>query len=143
MSMDVYVFLKKSDLPPVNIWQNSLAEFDFPVDLYSTFDPNKDSGFVPCKLRGAVTGFEYFLSPIGEIASTYPDLKEMAQLYDTAAVFSWGSRLDECAVALIAAATLATSCSGIMYDPQGGLQYVGASALRYAREIYKQVSAIH
>jgi hypothetical protein len=142
MSMEVYVFLKKSDLPVVSIWQRSIGDSGLLVDLDLIFDPTKDSGFVPCKLRGSGTGFEYFLSPIDDIASSYPDLKEVVQPYDSAATFSWGSRLDECAVALVAAATLAASSSGVMYDPQEGLEYQGADALRHAQEVYKQVLAI-
>jgi hypothetical protein len=141
MSMEIYVFLKKADLPVANIWQQSVKKFDFLVDLDPAFDPIKDSGFVACKLHGTGTGFGYFLSSIDDITSSYPDLREMAQPYDAAATFSWGSCLDECAVALVAAATLTASSSGVMYDPQEGLQYDGANALRCAQDVYKQVSA--
>jgi hypothetical protein len=139
MSMEVYVFLKRSDLPLVGSWQQAVRDSNFPVDLYPTFDPAKDSGFVPCKFRDATSGFEYFLSSSDDIASSYPDLKEAVRSYDSATTFSWGSRLDECAVALIAAATLAALSSGVMYDPQDGLQYDRASALKYAQEVCEQL----
>jgi hypothetical protein len=139
--MEVYVFLNKSDLPAVEDWQRSIQNADFPIDLHAAFNPTKDSGFVPSKLRGKETGFEYLCSPAEEVASAYPDLKGADRLFDSVAIFSWGARMDECAVALVAASTLAASTSGIMFDPQEGRQYDGHGALKVARETYEQILA--
>ena len=141
MSMEVHIFLKKSDLPSLSAWQQTLRETDFPVGLHPTFDPIKDSGFVPTKMGELETGFEYFLSPKDEVVSSYPDLVGAVQSFDTAVTFSWGGDLAECAAALAAAAALATSSSGVMYDPQEGVLFESTGALKYANDVWEQVAS--
>jgi hypothetical protein len=138
--MDVYVFLKRSDLPSLKAWQQALQDADLPIDLDPAFDLAKNSGFVPNKLGELDTGFHYFLSPADEVVSSYPDLTQAAQPFDTVAIFSWGANLDECVAALAAAAALAISSSGIMYDPQKGILFEKDDALKYAHEVWEQVA---
>jgi hypothetical protein len=140
MSMDIYVFLNKADFPSVNTWQTAIRDAGFPVELSGAFDPLKDSGFVPCKLREIESGFDYFFSPINDAISAYPGMAETVCRYDSTAVFVWRGRLEECAVALAAAATLTASSTGVLYDPQEDRQYDGSNVLKYAREMFEQIS---
>src|SRR5262249_9197589 len=64
VSVDLIVYLRRSAMPSPSGWQQAIAATGLPVELDADFDPDTFSGFLPCKLRGTVSGFEYFAGPI-------------------------------------------------------------------------------
>jgi hypothetical protein len=142
MSIDVYVFLKKSNLPSATAWQAAILAAGLPVALHGVFDPSKDNGFVPCRFENADTGFEYSMSSANEICAAYPGLNDLIQSYDTAITFSWGGDIKEFAVAIVAAGVLAHLCSGVMYDPQESTRFSDLESLAYARNTLASIGAM-
>jgi hypothetical protein len=43
-----------------------MIEAGFPAALNTDFDVESFSGFLPCLVNGAVSGFEYFASPVSQ-----------------------------------------------------------------------------
>ncbi|MBL6936723.1 MAG: hypothetical protein ISS15_07535 [Alphaproteobacteria bacterium] len=142
MSLEVYVFIKEVNIPTAESWQASIDRAGFPMTFAPGFEPLKDKGFVPCTFDGVAAGFEYVLSEIDEVASSYPNLQEKVRGYDSVVTFRWGSRLRECAVALLAASSLTDSVSGFMYEPQEGLEIQSSQALEYASRTLMDLRAM-
>src|SRR6202030_1973183 len=64
MSVDLIVYLRRSAMPSPSAWQQAITATGLPVEIDTDFDPDTFSGFLPCKLRGAASGFEYFPGPM-------------------------------------------------------------------------------
>jgi len=140
ISQDIHVFLNKSDLPSAPAWQEAMQLADLPTEFDAAFDPLRSCGFVACKFNNSGTGFEYLLSSQEDVASAYPALKHLVRTYDSTVTFTWGHDRNECAVAMISAAILTTLCSGMMYDPQDDLQFIGTRAVDYVRKLITEIS---
>ena len=66
MSVDLIVYLRRSAMPTPAAWQQAIRDGGFPVKMDTDIDPDTFSGFLPCELRGAVSGFEYFAAPLSD-----------------------------------------------------------------------------
>src|SRR5437867_1635133 len=66
MSVDLIVYLRHSSMPTPEAWQQAIRDAGFPIELNCNFDPNTSSGFRPCKVRGELSGFEYYAGPLSE-----------------------------------------------------------------------------
>jgi hypothetical protein len=139
MSLELYVFMKKSNLPSLATWQGALDKVGFGVALDSTFNPIVDDGFVPCSYNGSATGFEFSLGSRDELVKTYPGLKRNQEGFDTSAVFVWGGGLNECVSAVCSAAVLTQLSDGLMYDPQEAHQFTGSEAVLQGRKAVQEL----
>jgi hypothetical protein len=64
VSVDLIVYLRRSAMPSPSAWQQAIRATGLSVELDHDFDPDTFSGFLPCKLRGAKSGFEYFAGQV-------------------------------------------------------------------------------
>ena len=129
MSLEVYVLLKRSQVPTLAAWQGALDGLGFGLSLDPTFDPHIDTGFVPCKYNGSSTGFEFSLGTKTDLVEPYPDLGPRTELFDTSAAFLWGGDLNECVSAICSAAALTKVSAGLVYDPQEDQLFSGSEAV--------------
>jgi hypothetical protein len=139
MSQEFYVFLKRSDMPTPEQWQQAITKSGFELQLDHDFDPFVFTGFLPCKLSGNVTGFEYYFSAKGDIAGPETYLAASTTPFDSVVTFVWGGNLTEMAAVMMAAGSLADSCPSLMHDPQDDSSINNEDALGYARQ---QLAAI-
>src|SRR4029077_4704527 len=114
MSVDLFVFLRDTDVPTRDSWQDAIkaAGVDLVLD---DFDPREHTGYLPVKLDGKPTGFEYYFGSVDEELRQRPE-----QIGDRDRVISFvlHSDLTELRAAMWAAAVLTKHASGIFCDPQ-------------------------
>lgn len=133
MSMELHVLLEKSRLPDVQAWQAAIDALGFDVKLDPSLAVETDTGFLPAKFNGNDSGFEFDVSPVHEIADTYPEFGNEFAGRDVSGNFRWGGDLNEMACALVASAALATLTDGTWFDPQEGACVDPAGAVEEAR----------
>ncbi len=131
MSVDLIVYVKRSAMPTTQRWAEAIREAGFPLELGSDFDLDTATGFRPCKLRGVLSGFEYYSGRLSE--QDCQDLGAPSGC-DFSAMLSTGSDLRECATSLIAASVLCQISNGMLYDPQAGDQHSATAVMTWARE---------
>ena len=138
MSYDLIVYLKRNVMPVPEAWHAAIVEAGFPVALDPDFDVDTFSGFLPCPVRGEISGFEYYASN-----ATPEDVEEMelAPGTDFSVQFCIGSRPLELMSALAASSVLAAMTGGTLDDPQAGESVPADSAIGWARAQLAQAGA--
>ncbi len=131
MSVDLIVYLPRASMPTPARWAQAIRDAGFPVELESDFDPDTATGFRPCRYRGALSGFEYYSSPLSK--------QERNELgappnCDFSVNLVTHADLREFAVSLIAASVLCHLSGGVLFDPQTGEKYPALSVLSWAQE---------
>ena len=76
--------------------------------------PFEGSGFLPCLLNGAPSGFEIDFGSTDDALEDFPHLKEHLGARDCEITFRWGGDMAECACVLIVCAALATDCGAVV-----------------------------
>jgi hypothetical protein len=117
-------------MPNPASWRDAIVGAGFPVELYTDFDVDSFTGFLPCPVNGEISGFEYYASKV--------DPKEAAALQlepgiDFAVQFCIGGRPLELVSALAASSVLAALAAGTLNDPQTGESTSGNVAVDWAK----------
>jgi hypothetical protein len=135
MSVDLIVYFRRAAMPSPAAWRQAILAAGFPVELDDDFDPDTSSGFRPCKLRGVVSGFEYFAGPV-----TPAEAAEVgAPGADFSVTLVTHSDLLEFACSAVAAGVLAQVSSGVLIDPQSGETFSAADGVAWAAERFAEV----
>ena len=129
MSVDLIVYLRRSAMPSPSAWQRAIAATRLLVELDTDFDPDTFSGFLPCKLRGAQSGFEYFAGPLSPAEATESGAPPESDFLVTLVTHS---DLREFACSAVAAGALAQASGGLLVDPQSGESFPAADAIGWA-----------
>jgi hypothetical protein len=135
MSVDLIVYLRRSAMPSPSAWQQAIRATGLPVELDHDFDPDTFSGFLPCRLRGTASGFEYFagrLSP-AEAAEVGAPLGS-----DFSVTLATHSDLKEFACSAVAAGALAQISGGLLVDPQSGESFTAGDAVAWSTEQFAE-----
>ena len=69
MSMELYVFLNRSNMLSPAQWQSAMENSGFDLRLDHDFDQFTFTGFLPCKLQQRISCFEYYFSPKEAVAA--------------------------------------------------------------------------
>jgi hypothetical protein len=123
MSVEMHVFIAEEKLPTRSEWQGAIDGLGLPIRLDPTLNLLVDSGFSPCHVREAETGFEIGLTNARELVPTYPGIGKRIGARNKVVSFFWGGDLAECACVLAAAAGLVQAADGIAYSPSDDLIY--------------------
>ncbi|KRG63764.1 hypothetical protein ABB26_11205 [Stenotrophomonas humi] len=138
MSYDLIVYLKRNVMPSPEAWRAAIVEAGFPVALDSEFDMDTFSGFLPCPVRGEISGFEYYAS---NVSSEDVEEMQLAPGTDFSVQFCIGSRPLELVSAIAASSVLAAMTGGSLDDPQTGESVLADSAIGWARHQLAQAEA--
>jgi hypothetical protein len=130
MSYDIFVYLIRHDMPNPTDWRDAIVSAGFPVALYTDFDVDSFTGFLPCPVNGKISGFEYYVS---NIDPQHAARLQLARGTDFAVQFSIGARPLEVVSALAASSVLAALSSGTLNDPQTGETVLGNAAVDWAK----------
>jgi len=133
VSTELHVLLAADRVPDVARWQAAIDAAGFDVKLDTSLVVEKDTGFLPVKIKGRESGFEFDLSAASDVLETYPELETKVIGRDRSANFGWGGDIAEMACALVASAVLATLTDGMLFDPQEGNLSGSASAVDKAK----------
>ena len=117
MSVEMHVFLETKNIPSRDEWQASINALGLPLVLDAALNPRASAGFVPCKVRGADSGFELNLDDAHALAASYATAANAAGSRDAALSFRWGGDMAEAACALGAVAALVGNHGGVAYYP--------------------------
>ena len=131
MSIELVVYLRRSLMPSLDVWQRAVRENGFPVEVDHDFDPDTFIAFLPCKLRGSASGFEYFVDQISET-----DRVEVGAPpgTDFSVTFVTHADLGEFACSVAAAGSLARASGGVLVDAQSGETLEAAAVVAWALE---------
>jgi hypothetical protein len=130
MSYNLNVYLSRRNMPTPSAWRAAIIAAGFPVELDSEFDVETSSGFRPAPVRGQMSGFEYYASPMA--AELAQKLRLDASI-NFMVVFAIGSRPLEIVSALSAASVLASVSGGVLVDPQEGKSFSASEAIAWAQ----------
>jgi hypothetical protein len=131
MSVDLTVYLRRSAMPTPSAWQDAITASGLPVELDTDFDPDTFSGFLPCMIRGAASGFEYFAD---ELSADDAAELEAPKGSDFSVTLVTHSDLKEFACSAVAAGVLAKVSGGLLFDPQSGDSIPADEALAWSTE---------
>lgn len=135
MSVDLIVYLRRASMPTPAAWKKAIQDARFPVVLDDDFDPDSFSGFLPCKHRGAVSGFEYFAGALSEADRAAAGAPVGS---DFSVTLVTHSDLREFACSVAAASTLARASGGLLFDPQSGESFPPANVAAWATEQFEE-----
>ena len=119
MSMELYVFLAKQDMPSREKWQAAITRLKIPLELDPTTNPLTVGGFCPMHLRGDPTGVEIAVGSAVEFSiDDFPNATEEIGGRDAHVSFCWGGSFEEGACAFGAAAGLIESFGAVAFSPE-------------------------
>jgi hypothetical protein len=136
VSIDLIVYLRRAAMPTPEQWQQAIRAAGFPVDLDTDFEVDTFTGFLPCKFRGADTGFEYFSEEVKEQDRVEAGLPPGT---DFAVTLVTHSDLGEFATSLLAAGALCHASSGLLVDPQLGESCASEQVLAWVAEVLSEL----
>lgn len=135
MSVDLIVYLRRSAMPTRTAWQRAITEAGFPVEMDTDIDLDTFSGFLPCRLCGTLSGFEYFAGPMSPSEAADVGAPPGS---DFSVTLVTHSDLKEFACSAVAAGTLAQISGGLLVDPQSGESFPAADAMGWAAEQFSE-----
>ena len=141
MSMELYVFLNRSEMLSPASWQQAIKSNSFDLQLDQDFDPFTFTGFLPCTFAHRSSGFEYYFQPKEAVAPAGTYLAPPAAAFDSVITFISSSSFDELASILIAASSLAATCPSLLHIAEDDSSVPGTQALAYARQELNQIAA--
>jgi hypothetical protein len=131
VSVDLIIYVRRAAMPSPSAWQQAINDMGLPVEIDTDFDADTFIGFLPCKLRGALSGFEYFASRLSSTEAAEVGAPEGAEFSVTLVTHS---DLNEFACSAVAAGALARRSGGLVVDPQSGESFKAADAADWAAE---------
>ena len=122
MAHELYVFFKDENLPTRDQWQASLDSHNAGLVL-GNFDPREHVGDVPVILDGEKSSVQIFEGHISDLTDLDTDRLAGRDRY---LMFELSAEPIEIQAAVLAAAALAMSASGLFFDPQANQYSEGA-----------------
>lgn len=116
MSVELCVYLHDRDLPSRDAWQTAISAAGIDLQL-DDFAPREHTGFLPAKLNGQNSGFEYYFQPVA--ANERDDVLAEIGDRDRVVLFVTHASEIEGRSAMLAAAVLTELVDGVFLDPQG------------------------
>lgn len=140
MSLHIVVFVRRArSLPNCEQISTAAREAGFALEFSVAIDERNHAGAIPVTCQGTTASFEYFCNPIASyLAEVGDELGFFRKLYlrrfAFAVDFISHSRRDDRNAAVVAAASCARSCGGLLLDCQSGEFVSSSSAFSWARE---------
>lgn len=134
MSIDLIVYLARDRMPTPDAWQRAVADARFPIQIDQDFDADTFTGFLPCRYKGAISGFEYYSAKLTREEAIELD----AGSADFSVTFVVHSGHNEMQTALGASSALCVASGGILVDPQSGETISPSMAIAWATEAIGQ-----
>ncbi|HEV2286847.1 MAG TPA: hypothetical protein VGR80_12450, partial [Steroidobacteraceae bacterium] len=121
MAVELLVILATSKAPDWSGWNQALWETRAPASLSRSEDLKRFSGFLPVRVRGRATGFEFLNRPATDVMLEYPLVAQLPFEHPVVYSLSYGGHPEECAAVFLAASVLVSRFDGIAFDPQQGV----------------------
>ena len=121
MPVELLVVLATSKAPDWSSWNQALWYARAPASLARSVDLSHYNGFLPVRVAGRATGFNFVVESATDLAVQYPALATLPLAKPIAYSLSYGARPEECAAAFLTASVLVSRFDGVVFDPQQGL----------------------
>jgi hypothetical protein len=121
MSIELLIVLAASKAPDWSSWNQALWNTRAPASLSRSEDLKRFSGFLPVRVQGRATGFEFFTESAADVAVRYPALAQVPLADPVVYSLNYGGHPEECAAAFLSASVLVSRFDGIAFDPQQGV----------------------
>jgi hypothetical protein len=131
------VYLRRTTLPSGRAWSLAVKDTGFAVAMDEEFEPEKFSGYLPCRYQGAPSGFEYFS---GEVSEAERVTFEVPAEFDFVVTLATRGDEAELACSTIALGVLCRLTDGMLYDPQSGESISPDEAMDWVNELLKQLA---
>lgn len=121
MSIELLIVLAASKAPDWSSWNRALWDTRAPASLSRSEDLKSFSGFLPVRVQGRATGFEFLTESATDVVARYPALAQVPLADPVVYSLSYGGHAEECAAAFLSASVLVSRFNGIAFDPQQGV----------------------
>ena len=121
MSVELLIVLAAAKAPDWSSWNQALWDARAPASLSRSEDLKRFSGFLPVRVQGRATGFEFLNVSASDAAVQYPALSQVGLANPVVYSLSYGGHPEECAAAFLSAAVLVSRFDGVAFDPQQGM----------------------
>jgi hypothetical protein len=139
VSLTQSAFLERARVPDRTKLEASIRALGFQLTLAESYEPFESSGFLPCVLNGAPSGFEIDFGSTDDALEAFPHLKPHLGGRDCEITFTWGGDMAECACVLIVCAALVTDCDAVVYYDADDLFYSAPELISQANSALKDV----
>lgn len=117
MSMELWVFSDRQ-LSSIAEWQGAIDAEKYPLKLSDETPFERLNGFLPCYLRGELTGFECYHDDAAEFMRNNSDLAS-GNNWNYVLSFRWlGSKENEALAAWMAGTAYARATNGVIFNDQ-------------------------
>lgn len=123
MAMEQTAYLEHDAVPERAALQAAVDALGFDLKIGESYVPFKSSGFLPCILRGKLSGFEIYFDKVAETLAVYPHLASAVGSRDTAIGFRWGGRFEELVCVLMISAVLARTFGAVVHYHDDDILY--------------------
>src|SRR3954453_22638721 len=137
MSMEIHVFFR-GKLPTKAELARVMKELGFPITIPSKDSLEKQSGFLPMRLRRQEAGAEFdVFEGRANIADIMGDsVSEVDPGFDRCGSFRFGGNENEMVTAICASAALAKLVGGVVLEGESGDLMQVDAAIAWAKEIF-------
>jgi hypothetical protein len=118
MSVELLVVLAAAKAPDWSSWNQALWDARAPASLSRSEDLKRFTGFLPVRVQGRATGFDFINASATDVGVQYPVLAQVPFANPVVYSLSYGGHPEECAAAFLAASVLVARFDGIAFDPQ-------------------------
>src|SRR5262249_46348549 len=132
-------YLQHEAVPERPALQAAIDALGFDLKIDGSYTPFKSSGFLPCTLKGKLSGFEIHFRKAIETLATYPHLAGAVGSRATAIGFRWGGRFDDIVCVLMVSVVLARSFGAVVHYHEDDILY---SADQLAEELKSALKLI-
>ena len=129
MSLNTLVILRDDQLPSIAQWQRALYDAGINLQLDAIEDLRGHTGYLPAKLNGIDSGFEWYFGPVDEVFGQTPD---GIGGRGHAASFVTHGEVHETLCALYAAGVLTGISNGLFFDEDAGAFVPGERGVEIA-----------
>jgi hypothetical protein len=123
VSLTQLAFLDRERVPQRVELQAAVDALGFDLKIDDYYAPFEASGFLPCKLESASSGFEIYFDAAASLVADLPALAPVVGSRDAAIIFNWGGDMAECACVLIVSAALAAAFDAVVYYEPDAMLY--------------------
>ncbi len=131
MAVEMFV-LSDRKLGSIAEWQAAIGAQKFPLVLDGNTDLDAQSGFLPTRLDGTLTGFECDYGPADEFMRANPEI-DFGHDWKFALAFRWIGDFNEMLAAWMAASSYAAATTGVVLDGEELRIFSAADAIEEAR----------
>jgi hypothetical protein len=140
MAMEQTAYLRHEAVPQRPALQAAIDALGFDLKTDDSYAPFKSSGFLPCMLKGKLSGFEIYFDAVAETLAIYTHLVSAVGSRDAAIGFRWGGHMEELACVLIVSAALAKSFGAVVHYHDDHILSSADQLIEEAKWVLKEIS---